>query len=242
MIGNHRVAQHVSDAYLSLAQALGTRGAHVVLVHHVEHVGPQHPAVYPDEQHREREPGQDEVIRPVQRTLGERHVTARREQFDLEAEVVQQHRRQPEHRHRNAHQGQDCQGAIGEPACVHGAQVAEHHRQRHPQHRRPDAQRERGGHAFPDLLDDVAVLGIRHELAGEDLLHHRQVLHDQGLVEPEIGADPGDRAQGRRSCPAIRAAGSEFGMTLKIRNTITEIANSTAIMPSRRLATNRAIA
>ena len=41
--------------------------------------------------------------------------------------------------------------------------------------------------------------------------------------------------------PAMRAAGSEFGMTLKIRNTITEIANNTAIIPSRRLATKRAI-
>ena len=30
-------------------------------------------------------------------------------------------------------------------------------------------------------------------------------------------------------------------MTLKIRNTITEIANSTAIIPSSRLATKRAI-
>ena len=33
--------------------------------------------------------------------------------------------------------------------------------------------------------------------------------------------------------PAIRTAGFEFGMTLKIRNTITEIANNTAIMPTR---------
>ena len=41
--------------------------------------------------------------------------------------------------------------------------------------------------------------------------------------------------------PAIRAAGSEFGITLKIRNTITEIANSTATMPIRRLAMKRAI-
>ena len=38
--------------------------------------------------------------------------------------------------------------------------------------------------------------------------------------------------------PAILAAGSEFGMTLKIRNTITEIANSTAIIPISRRATN----
>ena len=42
--------------------------------------------------------------------------------------------------------------------------------------------------------------------------------------------------------PAIRAAGSEFGTTLKIRNTSTEIANSTATIPISRLAMKRATA
>ena len=127
------------------------------------------------------------------RTLRQRHITAGRKQLHLEAEEVEQHRRQPEHRHRNPHQRKDCQGTVGEPACMHGAQVAEHDRQRHPQHRRSDAQRERGGQPLPYLLDDVAVLRVGRQLAGEDLLHHRQVLDGQWLVEPEIGADPGDQ-------------------------------------------------
>src|SRR4051794_11990742 len=41
--------------------------------------------------------------------------------------------------------------------------------------------------------------------------------------------------------PAILAAGSELGITLKIKNTITEMANSTATIPSSRLATKRVI-
>src|SRR5690349_18239009 len=41
--------------------------------------------------------------------------------------------------------------------------------------------------------------------------------------------------------PAIRTAGFELGMTLKMRNTITEIANSTAIIPVSRRATKRSM-
>ena len=41
--------------------------------------------------------------------------------------------------------------------------------------------------------------------------------------------------------PAIRAAGSELGITLKIRKTITETAKRTTIIPSTRLAAKRAI-
>ena len=61
-----------------------------------------------------------------------------------------------------------------------------------------------------------------------------------GLSRPRSALTRAIRA-GSAFLPAIRAAGSELGMTLKIRNTITEIANSTAIMPSSRLATKRAI-
>ena len=61
-----------------------------------------------------------------------------------------------------------------------------------------------------------------------------------GLSRPRSALTRAIKA-GSAFLPAIRAAGSEFGMTLKIRNTITEIANSTAIIPSNRLATKRAI-
>ncbi len=198
----------MADAHLTLGQPLGPRGAHVVLVHRVEHVGAQHSAVEPDEEHGQREPRQDQVIRPLQRVLGQRHIAAGREQLDLEAEEVQQNRRQPEDRHRNPHQRKDCQRAVGELARVYGTHVAEHDRQRHPDHRRADAQRERRGHAVPDLLDDVAVLRVGRQLAGEDLLHHRQVLHHQGFVESEIRADAGDQRRigvlARDPCRRVR--------------------------------------
>src|SRR5689334_9655954 len=41
--------------------------------------------------------------------------------------------------------------------------------------------------------------------------------------------------------PAMRMAGLELGMTLKMRKTITEIAKSTAIIPVSRRATKRSM-
>ena len=41
--------------------------------------------------------------------------------------------------------------------------------------------------------------------------------------------------------PAMRTAGSPFGMTLKIRNVSTETANITKSIETRRRTTNRAI-
>src|SRR3546814_18417251 len=64
---------------------------------------------------------------------------------------------------------------------------------RSPQHGGADAQRQGGGQALPYLLDDVLRAGIGRQLTGEDLLHHRQVLHIQRLIEPQIGTDPGDQ-------------------------------------------------
>ena len=46
---DQRVAEHVADPHLPLAQTLGAGGADVVLVHRVEHVGAQHAAVEADE-------------------------------------------------------------------------------------------------------------------------------------------------------------------------------------------------
>ena len=68
---DHRVAQHVADHDLALRQALRARGAHVVLVDRVEHVRAQHARVEADEQDRQRGPGQDQVVGPVDRVLGE---------------------------------------------------------------------------------------------------------------------------------------------------------------------------
>src|SRR5215208_517408 len=67
---DQRVAQHVVDQDPPLAQALRPGGAHVVLVDRVEDVGSQDPGVEADEQHRQHEPGQEQVTEPSPGVLG----------------------------------------------------------------------------------------------------------------------------------------------------------------------------
>ena len=74
----------------------------------------------------------------------------------------------------------------------------------------------------------VGLVEVGHELAGEDLLHRLAVLHVDGLVEAPLLADRLDLSRwwvARR--PSARA-GSPPGITLKIRNVSTEMANSTS--------------
>ena len=58
---DQRVAEHVVDQHSALAEALGPRRADVVLVDGVEDVRSQHPGVEADEEHRQHEPGQEQV-------------------------------------------------------------------------------------------------------------------------------------------------------------------------------------
>ena len=62
-----RVAEHVAAHHLRLGRALGARRAHVVLAQRVHHVGADHPHVDRGEQEREGDPGQDQVVGPVDR-------------------------------------------------------------------------------------------------------------------------------------------------------------------------------
>ena len=175
------------------------------------------------------------MVGPVHRILGQRHVAAGREDLDLVGEEVQQHRRQPEHRHRDAHQRKDCQRTVGEPAGVHGAEVAEQHRQRHPDHRGADAQRERGGQALPRSAPRRCE-SFAYDISSPVKICFIIVRYctGSGSSRPSLSHARDQRRVGVLARDAL-AAGSEFGITLKIRNTITEIANSTATMPSRRL-------
>ena len=63
------VAQDVAEQHLALGQPLGVGGADVVLVDRVEDRRAQDARVEADEQHREREPGQDQVHEPLHRAL-----------------------------------------------------------------------------------------------------------------------------------------------------------------------------
>src|SRR5664280_188156 len=70
---NERAAKRVTQEYPSFGQALGARGAHVVLVEGVHQFGAQHARVDPRVERREGQPREQEMQRPFARALGERH-------------------------------------------------------------------------------------------------------------------------------------------------------------------------
>ena len=75
-----RAAQGVPVGHAPLAHALRARGADVVLAEHVEHRAARQARVGRGGHERERQPGQHEVLRPLDRILRQRHVAAAREQ------------------------------------------------------------------------------------------------------------------------------------------------------------------
>ena len=97
------------------------------------------------------------------------------------------------------------------------------------------------GIPFDDLFVDVELALVGDQVAGEDLLHHRQVLLRQRVVEAPFLVDARDQLRSRRSCRPSAAPGSELGITLKIRKTITETAKSTKTIPIRRRTMKRPI-
>ena len=209
---DHRVAQDMADHDLPLREPLGPGCSHEVLVDRVEHIRSQHSGVEPDEQDRQGRPGQDQVVCPVDRILGELHVPAVREPAELVAQVVVHQRPDPEDRHRDADQGDDREEAVRELARLDRAVEAEADRHEHPQERRADRQRQRPRQPLPDLLHHGQLRGVRDEVAVEDLLHRREVLDDEVVVEAPLLAD-GLRSEPRAaacrpSAPPDRRSGS----------------------------------
>ena len=68
-----------------------------------------------------------------------------------------------------------------------------------------------GGNPFDDLFVDVYAAFVGDQLAGEDLLHHRHVLHRQRVVEAPFFFDAGDQRRGRVLAGQAAAPGSSSG-------------------------------
>ena len=79
---DQRGAQNVLDEDPARREPLRLRSAHEVLVDRVEDVRAQDAPVKADEEHSQREPGQDQVVEPLGRILGQRDVLAVREPRD----------------------------------------------------------------------------------------------------------------------------------------------------------------
>src|SRR6476469_4177625 len=194
---DQRVAHHVAAHHPALAEALGPRGAHVVLVHHVEHARAQHPAVEADVEDRQRGPGQDQVFHPFERAFGEFDVAPGGEDFGLVGEVAEEDRAEQEDRHRDPGHGDDRQHPVEQAAGAHRREVAEEDAEEHPDHGGADAEREGRRDPFDDPFDDVFPPFVGDHVAGEDLLHHRQVLLRERVVEAPFFGDALDQPRVR---------------------------------------------
>jgi hypothetical protein len=85
-------------------EALCPSGADVVLVHRVEHVRAEDAPVEADEEHGQHEPGQDQMVGPLDRALRQRVVLAVGEERMRRpfGEEVAHDDPEPEDRHRDA--------------------------------------------------------------------------------------------------------------------------------------------
>jgi hypothetical protein len=196
----------MAQQHAALAEALGARGAHVVVVDRVEHAGAHDARVDADEQRGQHHPRQDQVVEPGEEaTLPDRLVAAVGEDARLVAQVVGGQRPEPEHGHGDADEGEHGHQAIRPLAGPHGGGETERGPHHQPDDGRADGQREGPGHATPDLLDDVDPVVVGHEVAGEHLLHRRRVLDGQAAVEAPLLADGLDNL--RRDVLAGHAVG-----------------------------------
>ena len=133
------------------------------------------------------------MVGPLRGIRPELNVARIGEPGEPEREHVQQHRGQQEHRYRHARDGRHHQSAVQQPARPQRAYRAKHDRDDHPQDRRRDHERERNGEPLNELADDVEVVLVIDDLAGEDQLHRVAVLDVDRLVEAELLADLGHR-------------------------------------------------
>ena len=96
--------------------ALGARGADVVLLQHLEHGRARDAGDQRDVDEAERDRGQDQVLEPRPEAPGDRRVALHRQPVELEREDVGQQVADDEHRHREAEHGERHHGAV-DPAC-----------------------------------------------------------------------------------------------------------------------------
>ena len=217
-----RRPQHVEAQHPPLAGALRAGGAHEVLVQRLRHARPDHADVDRGEQHRERDPRQQHVQRPLARPAAGR-ARGRMEEVavalcgqDVEpvAEEIREHEPDPDRVHGHAEQDEHRGAPVDERARPHRRDHADRDRDQQPDHRAADDDRRR--HRRPPLEDvDDVLAGLRRPAEGavreppEELavlLPHGTVDRDRvaGLAlgdGPSAGSVRGRRSGSRRrSC------------------------------------------
>ena len=215
-----RIGQRMAKEHGAVAQPLRPRGPDVFGAEHVEHAGARDPAVLREENDRESDRGQRQVMGDVERQEQARAVCAhivhagQREQGNRGGEEKQQHDPGPEHGRRIADEGEHGDEirdeATGFAGSEHAEIGAEGERDRHgghdQQHRRPEA--------VEDEIDDRRVEEQRvSEIARQHPLQVECELMVQGTVQAVGLADIAKDLLGDAAHPARdgqrRVAGRE---------------------------------
>ena len=112
------------------AEALGARGADVVLLQHLEHRRAGDARDQRDIDAAERDRGQDQVLAATAKGLADRRVALHRQPFELQREHVGQQIADHEDRHREAEHRERHDGAVDPGAGLPRREHADRHRDR----------------------------------------------------------------------------------------------------------------
>ena len=177
-----------------LRESFRPRGAHVILVEHVEHRAARETGIRGRRDERDREPWQDQEARPLQRTVAERDVRPRWEELEtghveLEEQEEQQQLAQQEGGHGVEAERDGANRAVGARAPPGRGNYPRRDADDEPQH--AAAQRERRGDREV-AGQDVGHGFLRQErlaqVAVDQPLEIVRVLQVHRLVEAQPGA------------------------------------------------------
>ena len=215
-----RAAHAVAQDDAALAQALGARGADVVLAHHLDQVAAQQPRVDRRERGGEHEPRQDQRREPLARVAElAADVAARaledRELADVRREQVE---RRPGRASRRAPRSRPARrpsrrGRASVPRLTRGDDADRDPDRRSQTTAAPTASEIVAGRRSKIcvLTDDVVLVAVAEVEVEDELLHVVPVLHVPRLVEPEVVPDRCDELRGRRCGRRAAAPGRPTG-------------------------------
>ena len=156
-------AHAVAQDHAPLLEALGPRGADVVLVEHLEQRAAQQARVDRGERRREHEPRQDQRLEPLDRRVARRACTPpgprRRQAEDPEVgrEQVQGDEAEPVDGRGDRDEREADGQAVEDRAVLDGGDDADGEAERQPDHHAAERERDRRGQVLEDLVEHVAV-------------------------------------------------------------------------------------
>src|SRR3954471_2382651 len=214
--GDQGVAERVPEDDPAVREALGSRGAHVVGVHHFEHRGPLEPAVRGEadrhDRQRRQQVGTDRARYEVPDAVRSQLFRAGRAQPWIAEDVLQaevpdpavdldrvvlQHDRDAEDRHREQQEGQRRGEVVDDRVLLHRGEHADDDADDQREDLGPDDQLERDAERRQDLRRDrlqrVALRDGRAPVTRQEVPEPAEVARHDALVQPELVGERVDR-------------------------------------------------